>query len=552
VQTLTPSKKSHGLTGSLPLALGLIIVVAGFSSRAAKPDLWDLARQPHQAHRFSTLFTAHDVREYLSTPEGLASAMDWCKKTGVTKVYIEEFRDGYQAQRATLVHARDEFRAQGFIVSGCVTTTRVGKPSTGWKEVACCYTDQATQDKLQAIFQDAAGLFDEIMIDDFWFTDCSCAECDAARRAQTVTVGGRKYPVAGDSWEDYRCELMLRLSQDRLLGPAKKVNPKVRLIIKYPQWYDNFHVRGYDVVRETKAFDEIWVGTETRDYRDPHWGGTPQYEGYFLMRWLGGIGGAKCGGGWFDSLGTTPLTYVEQARQTVLAGARESMLFSFGGLQRGSAQEDVRALRRQIPALLALARDIQGRQPLGVAAYKPPNSHPEKEARVFDFVGMLGIPLVPCREFPTRAPAAFFSIHSLKDEQFAARLTAFIKTGKPVLLTDGLVAALSNRVDLARDNVHILPVNGDPKSLLLLDQQKLDKIREPLLHSLKVSFAAPNRVSLYLFKGRDPLVENFNEEPVDIILNGKTRTVPARGWTFSGDPEQARTNPLRKPSKADL
>jgi len=39
---------------------------------------------------------------------------------------------------------------------------------------------------------------------------------------------------------------------------------------------------------ETTDFDLIWVGTETRDYGDKRWGGTPQYEAYFIMRWLGG------------------------------------------------------------------------------------------------------------------------------------------------------------------------------------------------------------------------------------------------------------------------
>ena len=34
---------------------------------------------------------------------------------------------------------------------------------------------------------------------------------------------------------------------------------------------------------------------------------------------------------------------------------------------------------------------------------------------MFDFVGMLGVPLVPCHEFPADAPAAFFSVHALKD-----------------------------------------------------------------------------------------------------------------------------------------
>ena len=273
--------------------------VWGGEKTAAAPavDLWTLANQQSKVHRFSTLLTAHDVRQYLSSDEGLQAAIEWCKQTGITKVYIEEFRDGYQAERATIEKASRAFRAAGFEVSGCITTTHLGKSSTGWKDVACCYTDQSTQEKVQAIFEYAASLFDEIMIDDFWFTDCSCPECDAARQAKTVTVGDHTYPVSGDTWEDYRCELMVRVSRDRLLGPAKRVNPKVRLIIKYPQWYDNFHNRGYEVVRETADFDRIWVGTETRDYRDQRWGGTAQYEGYFIMRWLGGIGEAKCGGG---------------------------------------------------------------------------------------------------------------------------------------------------------------------------------------------------------------------------------------------------------------
>jgi hypothetical protein len=86
------------------------------------------------------------------------------------------------------------------------------------------------------------------------------------------------------------------------------------------------------------------------------------------------------------------------------------------------------------------------------------NSHPDNEARVFDFVGMLGVPLVPCHEFPTGAPAAFFSVHALKDPGFAAQLRRFIGAGKPVLVTDGLAARLTNQVDLTVQNVQVLPV----------------------------------------------------------------------------------------------
>jgi hypothetical protein len=499
---------------------------------APPTNLWTLAQRYRSVHRFSTLFTAHDVRQSLSTEAGINQAVDWCQRTGVTKVYLEEFRDGYQAERATLLNARERFRRAGFAVSGCVTTTTVGKPSTASKNTISCYTDPPTQERLQAIFEFAASLFDEIMIDDFWFTDCACPACEAARRARIVTVGPKTFPVSGDTWEDYRCELMTRVSQIHVLAAAKKINPAVKLIIKYPQWYDRFHERGYEVIRETAAFDRTWVGTETRDYHDRRWGGTVPYEAYFIMRWLGGLGGQKCGGGWYDWLGTTEQTYVEQARQTVLGGARESMLFCYGGLQGTTGPKDVQALRATVPELLEVAKAVRRRPIVGIAAYKPANSHPESEPRVFDFVGMLGLPLDPCHEFPSKAPAAFFSLHALKDPQLVKKLSAFIATGRPVLITDGLAQRLAGQVDLDAANVHRLAVQGDPKSLLQLPQSRLDALRTPLLLPLNTTFSAPNQVGLYLFRDGSRVIENFNDEPVEVRLNGNLIPIAARGWSY--------------------
>jgi hypothetical protein len=502
------------------IAVGTVQVLAA--------DLWELAKSKQQIHRFSTLLTAQDVRDRLSTKEGIAEAIDWCKKTGVTKVYVETFRSNYQAERKALQQVKERFLAAGFEVSGCVTTTRVGKRTTGWGPLSC-YTDKATQEKVKSIFEYTASLFDEIMIDDFWFTDCTCTECEEAQRARKVTIGERSYPVPGDTWEDYRSELMVRLSRDYVLEAARRVNPKVRLIIKYPQWYDRFHERGYEVLRETADFDRIWVGTETRDLSR---GGEPQYEAYFIMRWLGGLGGEKTGGGWYDPFNTTEHTYVEQARQTVLAGARESMLFCYGALQRDTGPVNVKALRARIPELLDIAEEVRRRQIIGIAAYKPPNSHPEKESYVFDHVGMMGLPLTPSHEFPTNAPAAFFSIHALKDPEFVTKLSRFIAAAKPVLITDGLAARLQGKVDLKARNVQVLPVGGEPESLLKLPQQELDALRSPLLKPLNTSFRAPNQVALYLFADGSWVVENFNNRDAMVELNGKKLRVPARNWLY--------------------
>ena len=137
---------------------------------------------------------AQQVHQHLSSDEGINVCIDWCRQTAVTKVYLETFRGGFQADANVLKHAAAQFRKAGIEVSGCVTTTHVGKPCEAWKEISC-YTDLTTQEKLQAIFEYTAGLFDEIMIDDYWFTICECADCSAARIARTVKVGEKTFRV---------------------------------------------------------------------------------------------------------------------------------------------------------------------------------------------------------------------------------------------------------------------------------------------------------------------------------------------------------------------
>ena len=291
----------------------------------------------------------------------------------------------------------------------------------------------------------------------------------------TVTIGGASSPVAGDTWQDYRGELMLQLSRRCVLEPAKHVNPRVQVIVKYPLWYDDFHERGYDVGRETAAFDRTWVGTETRDYDDRQWGGTPGYHAYFLMRWLAGIGGEKCGGGWFDPYGTSPKTYVEQARQTVLGGAQESLLFCYGSLVRGNGPANLAALRDARPELLETAAQVQ-RAPAGVAAYKPVNSHPDQEASL-RLRGHDGHTARAMPRVPNQRPGLFLSVHALRDTNLATKLAAYVASGRPVLLTDGLAKSLEGKVAAGASNVHVLPVKGNPKALLGLPQATLDALR---------------------------------------------------------------------------
>lgn len=469
---------------------------------------------------FATLFTAQDINRLLATPEQRESARQWCRDLGISHVFLETFRGEY-AREDLLKSAKEEFEKAGFTVSGCVTPVSFGKKSTGWNIIAC-YTNARSQEKLEEIFRFTAKLFDEIIIDDFLFTDCQCEECQKA-----------KGPL---SWTEYRLNLMLKVSKERILKPARLVNPKVKLIIKYPQWYDLFQERGYDVIRQTRAFDRIWIGTETRNPEAIRWGAKQQYEAYFIYRWLSDIAGRKAGGGWFDPYDCSPETYVEQAYQTVLAGAPEIFLFHYGELIKEANRPLIEHLKAKQKILQQLASISQKSPSRGIAAYKPPHSSPEGEDYLFDFIGMLGIPLKPTYRFPHRSPSAFFSLHSLKDPDFPRRLAEYLTKGGIALITDGLKKKLEEqgqfppgnplkpygpieRQACGKGEILILPTKKPFTSLYSLPQEDLDLLRNRLLQPLKVEFSAPPRTALYLFGDKEIVIENFNNEPVEVRWN---------------------------------
>jgi hypothetical protein len=486
---------------------------------------------PLAATDWSTLFTAQDVRDHLSTPEGRAEALEFCRKLGLKKVYIETFRDAYRADRKALETARDFFRQAGLEVSGCVTTTRFGKPTTGW-EVGACYTNRANQEHLASIFKFTAELFDEIMIDDFLFTDCECSECAAARGAM--------------SWPQYREKLMLEISRERILAPARQANPRVKIILKYPQWYDMFHNRGYIVDRQTELFDRVWVGTETRDPSSDEWGHKQQYEGFFIYRWLSEIGGAKTGGGWFDPYGTDPTLYLDQAYVTVLAGAPEVFAFHYGSLVSPRYRAQSEALAAKRPELDALAK-LAGNWG-GIPAYKPPSSDPYDEAYLFDQIGMLAFPLMPTARFPEGARAALFTVHALHDAEFAPKLAKFLEAGGTAFASEGLARRLTGDPRLPTDSPlrlgkeqliltvpagkgRIVVFSSSLPRLAYVDSENrvaqvtpaarraLAELRKAVAEFTVTSFDAPPRVAVFPMGGR-VAVANFTELPADCRLAG--------------------------------
>jgi len=488
------------------VGLAFALALPRAAGAEAAPELWDLARAKRDVLKVATLFVAHDVRARLSTDAAIAEAVAWCRATGVTHVYVESFRGKVRVSREALERVRDAFAQAGLEVSACITT-----------EHPACFTDPGVRKRLADIFAHTAAVFDEIIIDDFFFTTCTCGRCTAAR-------GDR-------SWSAFRCDLMLEMSRGRVLAPARRVNPNVTVILKYPLWYEEFHNRGYDVVRQTALFDKIYVGTETRDWTGPRADRKPQYQAYYLMRWLGGIGGAKTAGGWFDYIDTTEHTYVEQAVQTVLGGSPEIFLFHYGRLTDGQGLKNVQALRRCLPALFDLAALVRDRPARGLHAPKPPNSESiASDARpassialmadryVFDFIGMLGLPLAPAHAVDPAAPAAVFALHALADPAFPGKLNKMLARGAPVAVTNGL----ARRLDLGeaeRRALTVLPVKGDCRNLLKMTREQLRPIRKRMLAPLGMAFDAPAGVGLYLFGDDVAVVENFTDEPVDGTLN---------------------------------
>ena len=496
-----------------PIVTWITIVLISITAVSAQ-TLWDSAKKNKDVLTISTLFIAQDVRDFLSTPSGLDSAVNWCRQTGITRVFIESFRGAYYANRDAMIHARDRFLKEGFDVAGCVTTVGVGKPGSGGWGMTSCYTSKATLDEMEKIFKLTASIFDVIMIDDFLFTECECEDCLAARGDQT--------------WAKFRCDIMVNMSRENILKPAREVNPKVKIIIKYPLWYDSFHERGYEVVHESKDYDLTWIGTETRDYDyDVRPGGEVQYNAYFISRWINKVSGGKNGGGWVDALGTTPAIYLEQARQTVLGNQREIMLFHYGSLltetneydgKPGTPIADVGAFRKELPGLFELARIVKDRPISGIHMPKLPNSEPFDEQYIFSFLGMLGLPLVPDDQINTNAPSAIFTVHALKEPGFSGRLQSMLNAGKPVVITDGLAKLLSNQSLLENKNLTILKVDGDPKKLLKLNREELKPLRDKLLAPLGMKFDAPNKVSFYLIGSNYVVIENFNDTRVELTL----------------------------------
>jgi len=173
--------------------------------------------------RLGVYFTSDSVHKMASDPEARTKALAIFKPLHISHVFIEIYRSGDIVDRTTLESVRDFFQSNGFKVTGGIATVPGGDVGVheegplGWFN----WQNPKTQEDIRRIVSNAAPVFDELIVDDFFCTGDVSAESAAAK-------GDRP-------WSDYRRDLMVGLAKTVIINPAKAANPNIRVIIKFPQ-----------------------------------------------------------------------------------------------------------------------------------------------------------------------------------------------------------------------------------------------------------------------------------------------------------------------------
>jgi hypothetical protein len=188
----------------------------------------------------------------------------------VGKIYLETHRDMVVADEFTLIQAREFLKKRGLQVSGGIAVTF--NESNHYQTY--CYSNPEHRQKLKDVVVLTARLFNEVILDDFFFTNCKCPLCVAAKGEQ--------------SWTNFRLEQMTQAVQELVLAPARAANPRVEVVIKYPNWYEHFQGLGFNLEDEPRLFDAIYTGNETRDpvISNQH---LQPYESYLIFRYFENI-----------------------------------------------------------------------------------------------------------------------------------------------------------------------------------------------------------------------------------------------------------------------
>ena len=362
------------------------------------------------------------------------------------KVYIEGYRDRQIATDAELEAVKRAFQAKGIQTSGGITLAAGG---SGGQFGTFDYENPADRAECERAVRLIARHFDEVILDDFFFYT-SKSDADIAAK------GNR-------SWTDYRVDRMREASRNLVLGPARQENPRVRVIIKYPNWYEHFHGLGYDLAEQPKLFDAIYTGTETRDpiISDQL---LQQYESYQIYRYLSNVRPGANLGVWVDTYDIRAIDrYAEQLWGGLFAKAPEQMLFEWSAMasekpavpgSRPWAKRQT-SFRWPVPGgngwasaaneALHIADDVLGElgNPVGVASYRPP--HATGEDFLHNYIGNLGVPIDLYPEYPAQAHTILLTQAAASDPAIIGKIDASLGGGANVIVTSGFLEAMQGR-----------------------------------------------------------------------------------------------------------
>ncbi len=408
----------------------------------------------------AAIYVVVNATKELADPKVFAQQFDRAERQlKFDKVYLEVYRNHLFATDAEIETVKKEFEAKGIIVSGGVTLAAGG---TGGQFGTFDYENPADREECEKAAELAAKHFDEVILDDFFFYT-SKSDADIAAK------GAR-------SWTQYRLDTMREVSQKLVLGPAKAVNPNVKMIIKYPNWYEHFQGLGYDLEKESQMFGDIYTGTETRDptLTDQL---LQQYESYEIVRYYDNIRPGGNRGGWVDTYSLRYVDrYAEQLWDTLFAKAPEITLFNWHDLVASDyplVAGDRKAWQAQHTSFdwNAMAKTYRSTgkgdpgpgwgsaagysltqvdkvlgalgNPLGIASYKPYQSTGEDFLQ--NYLGNIGIPLEMTSSFPMDAKLVLLTESAKFDPDIVAKIERHLGAGKDVVITSGFLRAMQDK-----------------------------------------------------------------------------------------------------------
>lgn len=400
------------------------------------------------------------VRAVLTFEDPERMSREWeriAAQLKVDKVYIEVQRNRDVASDELLEQVKRFFSDRSVRTAAGMALVDGG---TGGQFKSFCYTDPSDRAFVKSTVERAARHFDEIIQDDFFFVTTKYDSDIAAK-------GDR-------SWSEFRLDLMRDASQELLIRPARAVNPNVKMVIKYPNWYEHFQGLGFDLEQQPHLFDGIYTGTETRDpvTTDQN---LQQYESYLVYRYFENIKPGGNGGGWVDTYSIRYIDrYAEQLWDTLFAKAPEITLFEWSAMGRpirpgnredwqdkktsfdyghmvagyqsaapaGSPEPTIaRAAGYSIEQVDAFLGQLGA--PIGIASYKP--HHSWGEDFLHNYLGNIGIPIDLYPAFPTDADLVLLTESTSHDPDIVDKIKGQLTAGKSVVITSGLLRALQGR-----------------------------------------------------------------------------------------------------------